>query len=47
MLNSLVNVDKAKRLANQERLKELKRRHSDKVRLICSHDLAELAACRS
>ncbi len=47
MFESLVNVDKAKRLANQERLKELKRRHSDEVRLICSHDLAELAACRS
>jgi len=43
---SLVNVDKRARLANQQRLRELARRHGGEVRLISSHDPAELAACR-
>ena len=47
MFESLVNVDKAARLANQKRLRDLKRHHGDEVRLISSHDPAELAACRS
>jgi glyoxylase-like metal-dependent hydrolase (beta-lactamase superfamily II) len=43
---SLVNMDKAARVGNQIRLRELARRHGDEVRLISSHDPAELAACR-
>ncbi|RBP12303.1 metallo-beta-lactamase superfamily protein [Roseiarcus fermentans] len=43
---SLVNVDKPARVANQQRLRELAERHGDEVRLISSHDPAELLACR-
>jgi glyoxylase-like metal-dependent hydrolase (beta-lactamase superfamily II) len=46
VFESLVNVDKAARGANQKRLRELAQRHGDEVRLICSHDPSELAACR-
>jgi glyoxylase-like metal-dependent hydrolase (beta-lactamase superfamily II) len=35
--------DGAKRMQNQERLRELAREHSDEVRLICSHDPGLLA----
>ena len=44
---SLVNIDRTARLANQQRLRELNARHGDEVRLISSHDPAELAACRA
>jgi hypothetical protein len=44
---SMVNFDKKARLANQGRLSELARLHGGEVTLICSHDPAELAACRS
>jgi glyoxylase-like metal-dependent hydrolase (beta-lactamase superfamily II) len=43
---SLVNVDKRARLANQKRLSELVRTFGE-VKLICSHDPAELAAYRT
>jgi glyoxylase-like metal-dependent hydrolase (beta-lactamase superfamily II) len=46
-LESLVNVDKAARLANQKRLMELAADHMSEVALICSHDPVELAACRA
>jgi glyoxylase-like metal-dependent hydrolase (beta-lactamase superfamily II) len=35
--------DNAARVANQERLRELARQHSDEVRLFCAHDPVELA----
>jgi len=44
---SLVDIDRAARLANQQRLQELLRKHGHEVRLVCSHDPAELAACRA
>lgn len=44
---SLVNIDKSARLANQERLRGLAQAHSGEVTLICSHDPAELAAFRN
>jgi glyoxylase-like metal-dependent hydrolase (beta-lactamase superfamily II) len=44
---SLVNVDKRARVNNQIRLRDLAREHGDTVRLICSHDPAELAVCRA
>ena len=44
---SMVNFDKKARLANQARLGELARLHGGEATLICSHDPAELAACRS
>ena len=47
LFESLINVDRSTRLANQKRLRELKLRHSDAVRLISSHDPAEFAACRA
>jgi glyoxylase-like metal-dependent hydrolase (beta-lactamase superfamily II) len=43
---SIVNVDKRARIANRKRLGELARQHGSEVRLICSHDPAELAACQ-
>jgi glyoxylase-like metal-dependent hydrolase (beta-lactamase superfamily II) len=43
---SIVNFDKAARLANLRRLRELAAQHSDEVKLICSHDPADLAAFR-
>ena len=42
----LVNVDKRARIANQERLRELASTFGE-VKLICSHDPMELAACRN
>ena len=47
LFESLVNIDKAMRVANQERLRALATRHGDEVKLISSHDTAELAACRA
>jgi len=47
MYESLVNADRAARLANRERLRELAQSHGDEVRLISSHDAAEFAAFRS
>ncbi len=44
---SLVNFDKAARLANLKRLRELAKEHGDEVRLVSSHDPAELAAFRA
>jgi glyoxylase-like metal-dependent hydrolase (beta-lactamase superfamily II) len=46
LFESLVNVDGAARRANQERLRQLTRATMGAVRLICSHDPAELAACK-
>ncbi len=43
---SIMNADRTTRLANRKRLRELASRHGDEVRLVCSHDPAELAACR-
>jgi glyoxylase-like metal-dependent hydrolase (beta-lactamase superfamily II) len=39
---NLNNADRRQRLANQERLRELARRHGDEVQLVCSHDPDEL-----
>lgn len=39
---SLNNADRRQRLSNQERLRELVRRHGDEVQLVCSHDPDEL-----
>ncbi len=46
MFESLVNADRAARLANRERLRALAQSHASEVRLICSHDPADLAALR-
>ena len=43
---SLVNVAKKARLGNQKRLREVARGFRE-IRLICSHDPAELADCRN
>ncbi len=43
---SVINVDRRARIANQKRLGELARQHGSEIRLICSHDPAVLAACR-
>ncbi len=44
---SLVNFDRAARVANQKRLRALATRHGAEVRLISSHDPAKFAACRA
>lgn len=44
---SLVQIDGAQRLANQRRLRELKRDHGGEVRLFCAHDPVELARHRA
>jgi glyoxylase-like metal-dependent hydrolase (beta-lactamase superfamily II) len=46
-LESRLSVDDAQRLANQARLRELARVSVGEIKLICSHDLTELAAMRS
>jgi glyoxylase-like metal-dependent hydrolase (beta-lactamase superfamily II) len=45
-VESFVNVDRLARIANQQRLRDLARSRPDEVRLICSHDPTEFAACR-
>ncbi len=47
LFESVVNVDRAARIANQKRLRDLARDHGEEVRLICSHDPMDLAAFRS
>jgi glyoxylase-like metal-dependent hydrolase (beta-lactamase superfamily II) len=44
---ALTNVDGRLRTANQERLRELARRHGGDVRMFCSHDPTDLARARS
>jgi glyoxylase-like metal-dependent hydrolase (beta-lactamase superfamily II) len=44
---ALNQVDGAARRQNRERLRELARRHSDEVELICSHDPSTLARYQS
>ena len=44
---SMVNFDKKARIANQKRLRELAKAFGRDVKLICSHDPAELTASRS
>ncbi len=39
-----MEVDRRLRLDNQERLRELRRRHGGDVRIFCAHDLVELEA---
>jgi glyoxylase-like metal-dependent hydrolase (beta-lactamase superfamily II) len=43
VFQSLVQMDGASRVANQLRLRELKRQHGDEVTLFCAHDPVELA----
>lgn len=40
----LLAVDNKRRLANQERLRELMRGHADEVTIFCAHDASEYAA---
>jgi glyoxylase-like metal-dependent hydrolase (beta-lactamase superfamily II) len=40
----LMEVDRSARLANQERLRELKRARGGEVEIFCSHDVVELQA---
>jgi glyoxylase-like metal-dependent hydrolase (beta-lactamase superfamily II) len=40
----MMEKDRRLRLSNQERLRELVRRHGDEVRIMCSHDPRELEA---
>ena len=39
---TLMEVDRKRRIANQHRLRELKRDHGAQVRVFCSHDVVEL-----
>ena len=43
---SIMDTDRPARLANQERLRELKRGYGDEITIFCSHDTQELAALR-
>ncbi len=47
LFESLVNVDRKARLANQARLRALANDHGHEVRLVCSHDPADLMAFRN
>lgn len=42
---TMMEVDRAQRLANQERLRVLKRTDGDRVQILCAHDAAEFAGC--
>jgi glyoxylase-like metal-dependent hydrolase (beta-lactamase superfamily II) len=41
---TMMEVDREQRLANQERLRELKREHGGEITIFCSHDEKELEA---
>jgi glyoxylase-like metal-dependent hydrolase (beta-lactamase superfamily II) len=41
---TMMEVDRGKRLANQDRLRELKRQHGGDLKIFCSHDAVELEA---
>ena len=44
---TMMEVDRKQRLANQERLRELKRAHGGEVTIFCSHDMKELEALQA
>jgi glyoxylase-like metal-dependent hydrolase (beta-lactamase superfamily II) len=41
LYQTMMEKDRAARLQNQRRLRELKRRHGESVDIFCSHDLSE------
>jgi glyoxylase-like metal-dependent hydrolase (beta-lactamase superfamily II) len=41
MYQAMMEKDRGQRLRNQQRLRELRRRHGSEVRLVCSHDPIE------
>jgi glyoxylase-like metal-dependent hydrolase (beta-lactamase superfamily II) len=43
----MMEVDRTQRLANQERLRDLKRAHGRELTIFCSHDMEELQALQS
>lgn len=43
----LMEVDRGKRLANQDRLRDLKRAQSGRLTVFCSHDAVELEALQA
>lgn len=43
----IMDTDRAARRANQQRLRALHGAHASDVRIFCSHDATELAACRA
>ncbi len=47
IFQSMVEIDRGQRLANQERLRELAARHGEEVELFCAHDPAELERLRA
>ncbi len=47
LLESLVNTDRSARLANLARLRALAQSRASEIRLICSHDPADMAPLRS
>jgi glyoxylase-like metal-dependent hydrolase (beta-lactamase superfamily II) len=44
LYQTMMEVDRKQRFANQERLRELKRSEGGKVTIFCSHDMKELEA---
>jgi glyoxylase-like metal-dependent hydrolase (beta-lactamase superfamily II) len=44
---TLMEVDRTQRLANQDRLRQLKRDHGGEITLFCSHDAKELERIRT
>lgn len=42
---TLTQVNRKRRLANQKRLRDLKRNHGSEVKLICAHDHHEFESC--
>jgi glyoxylase-like metal-dependent hydrolase (beta-lactamase superfamily II) len=47
LFQNLNNADRGRRIANQERLRELAARHGDEITLICSHDPHDLDSART
>jgi ABC-type Na+ transport system ATPase subunit NatA len=43
----LMDTDRHLRISNQQRLRELKRQHGDKIVIFCSHDEKELEALQN
>jgi len=47
LYQTMMEVDRASRLANQDRLRQLKYDEGDRLRLFCAHDALELEAMRA
>lgn len=46
LYQTMMEKDRSQRLLNQDRLRELKARQAERVRIFCAHDMTEFERCR-